>query len=293
MNDVVIASTEADARAAEAVEQHHAQMVGALTLAVERLTTAARDGRREAAEERRLDLVRWCREELLPHALAEETTMYAAAARLSGARLLVEAMLAEHRAIMALVDDLAATTEPVAASGLGRAVRAVFEVHLAKENDRILPLLVAAPEVSVAELLGGMHELLGGEASDDEHDAPAGGGCAGHECTCGEADGPELPELDARTVPHAIRHATIFGALDGVSPGQGLVLVAPHDPLPLLAQLEQRSPGAFDVDYLDRGPDAWRLQFRRKTDDGPANPLATPATSDKVDASVFSAGEVS
>jgi uncharacterized protein (DUF2249 family) len=264
MNDVVIASNEADARAAEAVEHHHAEMVGALTLAVEGLTAAARSGQPAAAEERRLDLVRWCREELLPHALAEETTMYAAAARMPGARLLIEAMLAEHRAIMALVAELAATSEPVAASGLGRAVRAVFEVHLAKENDRVLPLLVAAPEVSVTELLGGMHELLGGETRRAEPDAPAAGHEAGHECTCGEVDGPELPELDARVIPHAIRHATVFGALDGVGGGQGLVLRVSHDPLPLLGQLEQRAPGAFDVDYLDRGPDIWRLRLMRK-----------------------------
>jgi uncharacterized protein (DUF2249 family) len=64
-------------------------------------------------------------------------------------------------------------------------------------------------------------------------------------------------------VPHAIRHATIFGALDAVPPGGGLVLVAPHDPLPLLAQIEQRAPGAFAVDYLERGPEAWRLEFVR------------------------------
>jgi len=263
MNDVVIASNEADARAAEAVERHHAEMVGALTLAVEGLAAATRSGQPASAEERRLDLVRWCREELVPHALAEETTMYAAAAEMPTARLLIEAMLAEHRAIVALVDELANTSEPVAASGLGRAVRAVFEVHLAKENEQVLPLLVAAPGVSVADLLGGMHELLGGEAS--EHDAPAGGHEAGHQCTCGEADGNELPELDARVIPHAIRHATVFGALDGVDPGRGLVLLVSHDPLPLLAQLEQRSPGAFAVDYLERGPDVWRLRLMRKS----------------------------
>ncbi|HEX6517716.1 MAG TPA: DUF2249 domain-containing protein [Nocardioidaceae bacterium] len=78
-------------------------------------------------------------------------------------------------------------------------------------------------------------------------------------------DGPGYPELDARAVPHAIRHATIFGALDAVRPGGGMVLVAPHDPLPLLDQVEQRFPGAFDVDYLERGPEAWRLSFVRRT----------------------------
>ncbi|MGV8967823.1 MAG: DUF2249 domain-containing protein [Cellulomonas sp.] len=88
-------------------------------------------------------------------------------------------------------------------------------------------------------------------------------GCGGN-CTCGEVDGPQYPELDARTVPHAIRHATIFGALDSIAPGAGLVLVAPHDPLPLLAQIEQRWPDEFAVSYLERGPEAWRLSFTRR-----------------------------
>jgi uncharacterized protein (DUF2249 family) len=139
-------------------------------------------------------------------------------------------------------------------------------VHLAKENDLVLPLLLSAPDASLAEVLTGMHELLGHEHADhdaDAADAEGGPGCGGHTCGCGEVDGPALPELDARAVPHAIRHATIFGALDAVQPGSGLVLVAPHDPLPLLAQIEQRSPGRFEVDYLQRGPEAWRLAFVR------------------------------
>jgi uncharacterized protein (DUF2249 family) len=83
-------------------------------------------------------------------------------------------------------------------------------------------------------------------------------------CTCGEHDSDTDPELDARAVPHAIRHATIFGALDGVSPGGAMVLIAPHDPVPLLAQIEQRDPGAFEISYLERGPEAWRLRFARR-----------------------------
>lgn len=86
----------------------------------------------------------------------------------------------------------------------------------------------------------------------------------GHGCSCGEAEGAEYPELDARTIPHAIRHAAIFGALDGLRPGFGLILVAPHDPLPLLAQLEQRAPGAFEIEYRQRGPEAWRLVLVRR-----------------------------
>ena len=71
--------------------------------------------------------------------------------------------------------------------------------------------------------------------------------------------GPGYPELGARAVPHAIRHATIFGALSAVRPGEGLVLIAPHDPVPLLAQVAERFEGAFEVEYLQRGPSDWRL----------------------------------
>jgi uncharacterized protein (DUF2249 family) len=120
-----------------------------------------------------------------------------------------------------------------------------------------------------------MHGLLGGAAGhrhgQDEHGQDERGqeshghGGAGHTCTCGEQDGTQHPELDARAIPHAIRHSTVFGALDAVRPGKGLVLVAPHDPLPLLGQLAQRSPGSFDVDYLERGPEAWRLLIVRKS----------------------------
>jgi uncharacterized protein (DUF2249 family) len=85
----------------------------------------------------------------------------------------------------------------------------------------------------------------------------------GHACACGEQD-TEVPELDARLIPHAIRHATIFGALGGLHPGGALDLVAPHDPQPLLAQVEQTAPGAFAIEYLERGPEAWRLRFSRQ-----------------------------
>jgi len=75
---------------------------------------------------------------------------------------------------------------------------------------------------------------------------PASGGCG-----CGGHD-EAAPVLDVRTIPHAVRHGVVFGALEALTPGDGLVLVAPHDPLPLLAQLEGREPGAFDREYLSR-----------------------------------------
>jgi uncharacterized protein (DUF2249 family) len=66
-----------------------------------------------------------------------------------------------------------------------------------------------------------------------------------------------------RAGPHAVRPATIFGAMDSIGSESGLILVAPHDPLLPLMQLEERSPGLFSVGYLERGPETWRLGFLR------------------------------
>ncbi len=263
MSNLVIASSEADAKAAEAVVEHHAQMAGVLAVAVERLVTAAARREEASATAARDALVAWCRAELVPHAQAEEAALYPAARATEQGRLLVDGMLAEHGVITGLVDEVAGAPDAVRSAAAARSLEVLFGSHLSKENELVLPLLTAAPDVSVAELLGGMHELLGEEAGHGHGEAESGS--EGHSCTCGEVDGPGYPELDARMVPHAIRHATIFGALDAVQAGSGLVLVAPHDPLPLLAQIEQRSPGVFSVEYLERGPEAWRLQFVRRT----------------------------
>jgi uncharacterized protein (DUF2249 family) len=176
-------------------------------------------------------------------------------------------MLAEHRDLVGLIEAIRQAAGPVRAAANAQALRSLFDSHLVKENEQILPLLAASSEVSLAVVLEGMHELLGG--TGDINEAPESvdeDGCGG-ECGCGHQDNGEtagaLPELDARAVPHAIRHATIFGALSSVSAGSGMVLVAPHDPLPLLAQLEERSPGLFSVDYLERGPESWRVRFIR------------------------------
>ncbi|HSO64907.1 MAG TPA: DUF2249 domain-containing protein [Ornithinibacter sp.] len=87
-----------------------------------------------------------------------------------------------------------------------------------------------------------------------------GGHAAADSCGCGEAD-TDAPVLDVRTIPHAIRHATVFGAWSAIPAGGSLVIVAPHDPKPLLAQLADRGP--LSVTYLAEGPDAWRLQLTR------------------------------
>lgn len=270
MSTVVVATTREDAAAAEAVENHHAALSGELSALVARLARAVESGSLGVASDRDR-LVAFAREQLLPHAAAEEATLYPAAHDDATARLLVDAMLVEHVVLRGLVEQLEGAGSGVAAVGYARALQVLFDSHLSKENDQVLPLLAGSASVSLAGLLGGMHELLGGHdhaghdhaGHDDAGHDHAAAAPAAHTCNCGHDHDDTVPELDARFVPHDIRHATIFGALSAVPPGGAMVLVAPHDPLPLLAQIEAREPGAFAVQYLQRGPDAWRLAFTR------------------------------
>lgn len=84
-------------------------------------------------------------------------------------------------------------------------------------------------------------------------------------CACGGHD-ESMPELDVQTIPHAVRHAAIFGALEGLGSGAGLILSATHDPVPLLQQLAQRAPDQFETEYLQQGPDRWRIRVQRRSD---------------------------
>jgi uncharacterized protein (DUF2249 family) len=83
----------------------------------------------------------------------------------------------------------------------------------------------------------------------------------GHSCGCGGHDDAAEPVLDVRAIPHAIRHATVFGAFEAIAPGASLVIVAPHLPRPMLAQLAERAP--IEVEVLVDGPEAWHVRITR------------------------------
>src|SRR5665811_921428 len=98
-------------------------------------------------------LVRWCDAELIPHALAEEQAMYPQAHEDPRAALLVDAMMAEHRDLAALVEAIAKSDEPVRAAASAQALRSLFDSHLVKENEQILPLLAGSSTVSLTDIL--------------------------------------------------------------------------------------------------------------------------------------------
>ncbi len=71
------------------------------------------------------------------------------------------------------------------------------------------------------------------------------------------------PELDVRTQPPARRHELIFDTYAGLGDGDGFVLVNDHDPKPLYYQLAAEHPDQFSWDYLEQGPEVWRVRIGR------------------------------
>ena len=71
------------------------------------------------------------------------------------------------------------------------------------------------------------------------------------------------PQLDVRTQPPARRHELIFDTYDKLAPGEGFVLVNDHDPKPLYYQLAAEHPDQFSWDYLEQGPEVWRVRIGR------------------------------
>lgn len=80
---------------------------------------------------------------------------------------------------------------------------------------------------------------------------------------CQRQQDDEVPEVDARLIPATVRHGAILGALGDVRPGASMIIAAPHDPFPLLAQIDEREGENVRYSYVQRGPDVWRVLLER------------------------------
>jgi len=275
-------------------------------------------------------LVAYLAEEVLPHAAAEEETLYPAAAHGNLTRTIRE-MIGEHRVLFAAAERLASAPDGAAAAEQARQIADLFATHVAKENDILLPALLAERDADLTALLAEMHHRTeeAGQAvsasADRATDLPAAVIALLLEATAalarvGQADracriaasawaavreprpdiaitvtaamhglarrdngGPARaetpggdrlpqtkpgraapgPDLDVRDLPPARRHDAIFAAYHALAPGAGFVLVNDHDPKPLWYQFEAEHLGEFTWDYLESGPEAWRVRIGR------------------------------
>ncbi len=72
---------------------------------------------------------------------------------------------------------------------------------------------------------------------------------------------PVSSTIDVRTIVPSERHDLIFSSFNALRQGAALELVSDHEPAPLHRQFKSNFHGLFTWDYLEQGPDLWRVRI--------------------------------
>ena len=70
-----------------------------------------------------------------------------------------------------------------------------------------------------------------------------------------------LDSLDVRVIPPPRKHPTIMAKFEALAPGASFMLINDHDPRPLRYQFNAEHSGRFEWEYLEEGPEVWRVRI--------------------------------
>jgi uncharacterized protein (DUF2249 family)/hemerythrin-like domain-containing protein len=232
----------------DAVRKHHLSLAKTLS-AHARAAGGAED------QSERDSFVAFLTGDLLPHAHGEELHLYPAVDELVRRHGKATAtMTVDHEFIGEYVARIKAVSQQLrqASNGerpgllqhlrdLALQLDAIFQLHLAKEERVYLPLIEQhVEEADQRRLLSEIHESY-------EKDRKTG------------TDTP----LDLRNVTPRNRRTLIFDSFVALKPGEAFILVNDHDPRPLYYQFQAEQTGRFSWDYLEQGPEVWRVRIAR------------------------------
>lgn len=181
----------------------------------------------------------FCVGDLRRHLAASEQVLYASAADAGEARLLVRTLRLQARALDERIEALSRTDDADTVDALAHGIEALAAVHLAAERTVLLPVLAALPGADLETLAAGWSTV--------------------------RADGrlgrPDV--VDVTRIPHGQRHPRVFARYARLAPGEAFTLVNSHDPKPLRREFEAAHPDGFTWDYLESGPERWRVRIGR------------------------------
>jgi len=120
------------------------------------------------------DLILYLNSEVVPHAIAEEHTLYQVAVSKLGLSELVKEMTSEHIVLVSEIEALGNVSSDKEAVEHSDRFASLFLRHVAKENDLILPKLLSSQDVDLVEVLEEMHELF--EAAKESSASKQGNG---------------------------------------------------------------------------------------------------------------------
>lgn len=91
--------------------------------------------------------------------------------------------------------------------------------------------------------------------------------------------------LNVTLIEPRMKHPTIFKQFDALKKGEAFQILNDHDPKPLYYQMLGERGNVFTWEYLEKGPQWWRVQIRKNN--GPAETLGEIATKDLRKAEIF------
>jgi uncharacterized protein (DUF2249 family) len=121
-------------------------------------------------------------------------------------------------------------------------VAAALDLHLQIEESVLLPALAGLPGVDPSLLATALRAYLAGEQVE-------------------QVEQPTV--IDVRRIARGGRHPRVFARYARLAPGDAFILVHSHDPKPLRREFEAIHAGAFSWDYLQAGPEEWRVRIGR------------------------------
>ncbi len=72
-----------------------------------------------------------------------------------------------------------------------------------------------------------------------------------------------MKELNVSDIVPRERHPLIFKTFDDLKEGESFILINDHDPKPLYYQFLHERNGHFEWEYIQEGPDAWRVKISK------------------------------
>ena len=148
----------------EAILAHHAALADGVDRRVAALRSAVGSGARYGSAA--AELVAYLAAEVLPHAKAEERTVYRVAAEHDDLAPTVAGMVDEHRRLASSVEQLATASSGAGAVAAAEGIGSLFAAHVAKENELLLPSLAASGDPDLPGLLAQMHRVAEADGAD-------------------------------------------------------------------------------------------------------------------------------
>ena len=75
----------------------------------------------------------------------------------------------------------------------------------------------------------------------------------------------QTKQLDVRPIPAPQKHSLIFKTFDELTCGETLQLINDHEPRPLLYQFQIERRDQFKWDYIEQGPEVWRVNISKSS----------------------------